>query len=447
MFSYNIRIRSTISKMYLLGSLLIWVWGVLLLPFVEPFYVNNRGVERPFYDYLIGLAIAFLITSLVYVVHYRIPYGSHFLLTWIMSLGMVLLVMLPYEKYYTILDAYTYYEKAYFGSEFWENRYSLVSATANVVRLTTFLRLLFPSYRALVVVFAFLGALGRFLFFLSMQRLSPSRANILLLIWPSLVFWTSILGKDPLTILGSSLLFWGITKYIHTQIISRRLLCAMIGGSLILLLFRFYLAAIIGVTLILGVFVLQLRKLLSYISVIILLSVWSLVVYWGPRVLMVQVFLGDLLQYSRSFAYGGTGQYVPWNTILEYLLWLPWVMFSVWFRPLPFESPSLFGFIISIENSILFLFSGFILLVWLYHGRLKRFEVFLILLLSIWSSIMGLAIYQNLGTASRIRSSQALPFLLALIAFSLAKIHLEDTSLMRSITGYWLHNKVRDHKN
>ncbi len=428
MFFSNHKIRSKISKIYLVGSLLIWAWGVLLLPFAGLFYVNNRGVKNPFYDYIVGLAIAFLITGILLVMSHRMPYGSHFLLTWMMGLSMALLVMLPYERYYKNLDAYTYYEQAYFGSDFWQSRYGLVSATANVVRLTTFLRFLFPSYRALVVVFAFLGALGRFLFFISMQRLSPSRANILLLIWPSLVFWTSILGKDPLTILGTSLVFWGITEYIFTRTVSRRLLYVMIGGFLTLLLFRFYLAAIMGATLILSVFVLQSRKLLPYAITITLLSALSLVAYWGPRVLMIQTFLNDLLRYSRSFAYGGGGQYVPWNTMSEYLLWLPWVIFSVWFRPLPFEAPSPFGFIISIENVILLLFSGFIILAWMYYGKLKRLEIVLILLLSLWNFVMGLAIYQNLGTASRIRSSQALPFLLVLIAFSLAKIHWKTWS-------------------
>ena len=427
---YGLQKQAKMS-LFLWGFLLIWFSGVLVSPWVGYFYIHNRGVENPFHDYVVGLAVAVLFTGIVYGIACGISNGRQFLLTWLMGMGMALLVMLPYERYYATLDAYTYYEKAHFSSEFWENQYSIVYATANVTRFTTLLRFLFPSYRALVVVFAFLGALGRFLFFTSVQRLLPSRVNELLLAWPSLVFWTSILGKDPLTILGSGLVFWGVVKYINTRTVSRHLLCVMIGGFLVLLLFRFYLAVILGVTLILGVIVLQLRKLLPYVMVALLLGVWGLVAYWGPRVLMIQVFLNDLLRYSRSFAYGGAGQHVPWNTIFEYLLWLPWVVFSVWFRPLPFETPSPFGFVISIENVILLLFSGFAFLVSLYRGKLKRFEIFLLLFLAIWSSVMGLAIYQNLGTASRVRSAQALPFLLALIALSLGRVHWRARSDVR----------------
>ena len=399
--------------------------GLLFAPWVDRFYVHNRGVSNPFTDYIIGLIVAISISVIVYFFASRMSYGSWFLFSWIMALGCALFAMLPYEKYYKILDAYTYYEQAHFASAAWDFQlYNLVSGTANVIRFTTLLRAIFQSYRAIVIIFAFLGTVGRYFFFISLQCLYPSRTNLLVLFWPSLVFWTSTLGKDPLTILGSSLLFLAFIRYYVHRILSRSLVLVVTLGLLLLLLVRFYFAVILGLGFVLGVFILRLRKLTPIVIIILSFSIMSAVAYWGFQKLSPIEFTSFLSEYSRSFAHGGSAQRIPWQSIGEYFLWLPWVIFSIWFRPFPWEFQSLFSKLVGVENIALLFLTITTFGTCLYRGKIKKFSFFLLLTLIVWSCIMGLAIYQNLGTASRIRSSQALPFLITFITSSLSNHRL-----------------------
>ena len=407
--------------------------GLLVAPWVDCFYVHNRGVSNPFTDYIIGLIVAISISVVVYLFASRMSYGNWFLFSWIMAMGCALFAMLPYEKYYKILDAYTYYEQAHFASAAWNFQlHNFFSGTANVIRFTTLLRAIFQSYRAIVIIFAFLGTLGRYFFFISLQYLYPSRPNLLVLFWPSLVFWTSILGKDPLTILGSGLLFWAFIRYYVHRILSCSLVLVVTLGLLLLLLVRFYFAIILGLGLLLGVFILRLFKLTPIVIIILSFSIMGAVGYWGFQKLSPIEFTNFLFEYSRSFAHGGSAQHIPWQSIGEYFLWLPWIIFSIWFRPFPWEFQSLFSKLSGVENIALLFLVITAFGTCLHRGKLKRFSFFLLLILMVWSCIMGLAIYQNLGTASRIRSSQALPFLITFITFSLSNHRLGRSPNVRN---------------
>lgn len=298
----------------------------------------------------------------------------------------------------------------------------------DIVKLFTFpfVKYFNPPFWFGFVLFSAISGVGVILLYQILQRLIGSNSylycvSVLLLLLPNLHFWTSIVGKEALLFLALVLCLNEIQKkrYFSFYLFSSLLFVALI---------RPHVAFII---------------LLSYLISLMITEKFSLKVkIWvGASFLMITAFFTILLTQLQDFSGGisrviqkyeahirffkKTDAYVPLD---EY--YLPYKLFTFYFRPLPFEKTGLFYHILSIENTILLLLSSVGLFYGIKHfkhlrkSRLVVFSFLFILLLG----IMYVYAYANYGIIMRTKI-MAVPFFFLLIIEILSIVFLTKEKL------------------
>lgn len=344
------------------------------------------------------------------------------LFAWVVKVGVVLGFMLLYEAHYLALDAYGYYLKG--ASEaFPPGR--LLSGTENVARLAWAQQHALPvSYSALKVTWAFLGLGACWIFWRALVDLGwPRRAMLLLglALFPSILFWSSILGKDPLVLLGLAALAWAAVAFHVGRL--RAGAWTAVGGFALLVLVRPWLASMAAFPVALPLIV---RVWGRYprargLAVVIggVAAVFAIFFFaYLFQVTSIGSVVGYIDSLSRAWAIGGSGEEPPrFEDIWDLLLYVPIGGFTAHFRPLLFEvGTSPYGILAGLENTLYLV----IVLVALARGRWKDAKhplvVATVIYLFTWTALYAFVSPQNLGSAFRFRV-QALPFVLALAAW------------------------------
>jgi hypothetical protein len=370
-------------------------------------------------DYLVGWVWGVLIA--VSIAFWPVPERDRPLLLalWAVKLGVALGFMLLYETTYTDLDAYGYFRSARLGDfVVWD----VSGATQRIVGLARLHpELLRTSYHALKVSFALAGLLGVYFFYrAAVIALGRERPSLLLVLglFPSVLFWSTILGKDPVVLMGLGLYALGAVGWMRTR--AGRYLVFLALGVLGASAVRIWLAPI---------------ALLPLFALVLL----SRRVPWAARIavlaggaaaaaLLATVFarrlevaaVNDALalvgSLSQGWAIGGSAQRITMDlsTPLGLAAFLPLGAFTALFRPLPFEAENAFSLLAAAENTLL------LLLVALAALRVSRRALddvvvrWAILLVFTWSGAYAVVSYQNLGAAVRFKA-QILPVLLLLL--------------------------------
>jgi hypothetical protein len=369
-------------------------------------------------DFIAGAVASALLLAAIQILPLPSSHKRALSILWLIRVGVAMGMMLPYEAHYS-LDANVYYARGILLNDPWA-WFGFGHGTSNVTAIIGLLSNVTQSYSAIKLVFSFTGLAAVYTFYRAV-RLALGRESLELLyllgIFPSILFWSSILGKDPITLLGIAVFCYGAVGVIAGYGLS--MLVFVIAGLIIASFIRVWLGFVF---------------LTPLLAAMVLTGRSSGVVKAGFLLLTVPVFLfmlqsfaerfsletaEDLVartdQISQAWAHGGSAQAIQggFGSLQEMILFIPLGAFTALFRPLPGEILNGFGMLAGIENATLL---GLILRGLVSHGIgwiRKPVLLWAVLTLVSWSAIYGFASFQNLGTAFRFHV-QAAPILLML---------------------------------
>jgi len=369
-------------------------------------------------DFIAGAITAALLLAAIQILPLPSTHKRALSILWLIRVGVAMGMMLPYEAGYS-LDANVYFARGTRLSDPW-NWFEFGQGTSNVTAIIGLLSQITQSYSAIKLIFAFTGLIAVYIFYRAV-RLALGHESLELLfllgIFPSILFWSSILGKDPITLLGIALFCYGAVGVITGYGLS--MLVFVIAGLIVASFIRVWLGFVF---------------LTPLLVAMVMTGRSSGVVKAGFLLLTIPIFLfmlqsfaerfslettEDLVartdQISQAWAHGGSAQAIQggFGSLQQMILFIPVGAFTALFRPLPGEILNGFGFLAGLENAALL---GLSLRGLLRNGLgLMRQPVLLwaVLTLGAWSAIYGFASYQNLGTAFRFHV-QAAPLLLML---------------------------------
>jgi hypothetical protein len=373
-------------------------------------------------DYACALVFALMIAVGIALSPIRAQERNDLLLLWFFRCATTLGFMLFYENNYG-LDAYGYFADAKESSYDWDS-VGFGQGTGVIGAIVWYLNRIVPfadSFHSLKVAFSLIGFISVYLFYSALVYYHGSRPRWLLLSiggFPSLIFWSSILGKDPVILFGFCLYGAGILCFLRN---GRLLPLALaVAGGLGAAWIRPWTAVILVVPTVVGV-LLRWRNLAARVST---LAIGSVALVRAAQMVAEKfsvIGVDDLVKkanvISKAWSVGGSRQEVPdFTNVSEMLTFAPLGMFTALFRPLPGEVMNIFGGLAGIENAVLLylVFSG------LRRARRADFKdpaaIWGIALLTSWSFVYGFVSTQNLGSAFRFRL-QVLPAVVALALY------------------------------
>ena len=386
-------------------------------------------------DYAAGVVAAFVLLALIYFWPVPAAHRRVLFLLWLLRLGVTLGAMLPYEAYYG-LDASMYY----LSGKALNDPVALLefgAGTQNIQALVGLLSNITESYSAQKVIFSYVGLIAVYIFYraaticLGQDKIVALYALGLL---PSLLFWSSILGKDPIVLLGIAIYCYGVAGLIVRQKISMLVYVAI--GLFIASFIRVWLG-VIFVTPLIITYVMSGRSSALTKLIFLLIAIPSfLLTLQGFSERFSLETTQDLVtrtdEISTSWAYGGSAQQIKggFTSIQSMIAFMPIGAFTALFRPLPFEVMNPFGLLAGLENTYILL----LFVVGLMRHDLGGFRspvlLWALTTLFVWGAAYGFASYQNLGTAFRYRA-QVVPILLLLALYLTYARHLYSEKYQR----------------
>jgi hypothetical protein len=411
------------TRSFTIGALLVAsLIGLALPTFVDALRVFGRHIpqERIEFDYLAGLVLAVIIGVSIRFWPVAAEDRRPLLWIWMAKTVVTLGLMLAYEWNYD-LDAYGYYERAVMA-EFPRATSSWAAGTTFVARFAWIVKRILPdSYHALKVVFGLVGMLAIYVLYRGVVRyrgMGSHRLLYFVALFPSVLFWSSIVGKDPLQLFGIGLYAYGVLSWRATgrnayalPIAAGVALAFMIRSwSGPILLFPLLVFAAFGLR--------QMWMRLVFSALAIVAFGWSVNQFAGKFNIET---LRDVQTAAERRSHGWIGgsaqeRSTPFTGISGMLRFAPVGAFTALFRPLPGEVRNPFGFVAGLENAFLL---G-LLLVALVRTRPRAFRdpvlVWAVLLVLTWSFAYSFVSYYNFGAAVRFKL-QILPVLLLVLLY------------------------------
>ena len=386
--------------------------------------VITLGHNIPRHDLATGYLVA-VIWSLVLAVGLRItPFPERdrnvLLGLWGAKVAVTLGFSLFYEAKYRVLDAYLYFSEARFYDLSW-NVLGFGDGTPNMILLTQLHNKLFPdSFHMLKVTWAMIGLMGVYTFYrafvLYMGHEDP-RLFWVLGLCPSILFWSSTFGKDPLAMVVVALYTYGFIAWRHVGrksgflwMLAAIVLAALIRLWLIpLLLTTFLVLGLLGVS---GIW--KRAAIVAAAGAAFWVALQAFIARVGFD--SIQDVMRAVDTVSRASKFGGSSQTLDFASPGAMLRFLPWGMFTALFRPLPGDVMNAFGLLAGLENGVLVVL--LVLAVWRTRWREVNSPLILCALgfLLAWSLFYSVISYINLGGAARFKL-QVFPILLTLLVY------------------------------
>lgn len=384
-------------------------------------------------DYFVAVLWALGAGAVIYFSPFFMRHRVALLQLWFVRCLVTLGFMLLYENHYG-LDAYHYFYLSKQSFVDW-SAVEFGRGSANVAALSWLMNQylpIFDSYHALKVCYSLIGFIGIYIFYraftLYLGRDIPKLLYFLGL-FPSMLFWSSILGKDPIVILGIGIYTYGVISWIKGKGYSSFLWVA--AGVLLAGWIRIWLLLILMVPLSTILFSTARTKLSKAMVVLLVgagtaLSFQSLSTYFNFE--SAEELVVGTQKLSRGWSRGGSAQQVDeFNSLGDMVKFAPKGMFTALFRPLPGEVLNPFGLLAGLENLfVLILFFLACRKVKLSQIRKDPILTWGVGLVLVWSFMYGFVSYQNLGSAVRFKL-QILPILVALIFYVLKKEELRTS--------------------
>jgi hypothetical protein len=348
---------------------------------------------------------------------------SGLLFVWFVKIIVTLGFMLVYENNYMGLDSYNYFSRPQNDAFLLTPRsFYGTSLVDNIVWIHQ--SILPHSYHMLKVSFSFIGMISIYIFYravvIFIQR-EDVRVFYILSLFPSILFWSSIVGKDPFILLGLSLHVYGVVAWNNNK--SGRYFIVLILGIIFASLVRIWMAPIFLIPII--VLVLFGKHSIGAKAIVTLIIT---AIMFVSAIKLQQVFLVESLNdivaatndLSHKFARGNTvltqATFSSFGSIAQYA---PIGMFTALYRPLPGEAMNLFGVFAGIENLFLLGLSFLALKRSRFSDMKDPVILWAIAIIIVWSFSYGFISY-NLGTIARYKS-QILPLLLSLALYQVRK--------------------------
>ena len=322
-------------------------------------YIHTNDITG---DYLVGVCWAIFLGMTILFWPVRKGDKSALLVTWTTKCAVALGAMLFYEAHYDFLDAYGYFQLS-------NPKYPLPSpaigdGTQNIIALCWLQNKILPySYSALKISFAMTGLLAIYISYRAVVIFlcrESKRSFYILAFFPSLLFWSSILGKDPIVLLGVSLYAYGVVGWLKRKHYSY--LGFLLAGVALAGWIRFWMVPILLAPLPLAG-LLESRSTWSRLATTAALTAAILFsVNLFESITPIKSYADFMLfmnTVSRSWAIGGSAQKinVDFTNPIAMVAFLPKGAFTALFRPLPWDAPNLFGFI-GLENLGLLILFG-----------------------------------------------------------------------------------------
>ena len=350
---------------------------------------------------------------------------------WGAKLAAALGLALVYEHQYSFLDAYSYQVAAMAPElNLWDSLTAEGTERINAVAWLLHQGLGF-GYHANKVVFAFLGFLAVRCFYAAWCTLRGARSwrlLALLMFTPSILWWSSILGKDPIVLLGIGLFVQG-TSLLHERRFGEGA-WRIVSGFAISISIRAWLGPVLALPLL----VLGARYLRRPVIAIPLVIGTALYLQFGFTALAqrfqaatIREFFSTTESIAVNFGTGGSNLEVRQDigTPSGALRFLPLGAFTALFRPLPGEVNNLFGVLAGLEDLAVLLLCVYALA--RTRGRALRdpISAWFAAMVVLWTFVYAFISYHNLGTAVRYRL-QILPVLLLLMLHLGGLIRYDD---------------------
>lgn len=416
----------------LLGGVALFIVGVVVV------YVSGYAADAGFQipsddvsgDYLIGALWAIALGMLIAAWPVVPEDKENLLLAWLAKCYVTLFFMLPYESHYE-LDCFGYWYRMRLIDWVWDWG-SRVRGSLFVILVGWIQERFIDSFHAVKVTFAMIGLLAIFLIYRgAMAVIGRRHSNALLYValFPSILFWSSILGKDPIVFFGVAIYVYGVAKWRSTAKV--RFLIVMSAGIALAVFMRIWLGVILGLPLLFfvirGVRGLLPRVVSSIVSLLLVLTVLSqFAIDMGVDSAEDLVAATDRVAHQFDTTTGATGSTreidTTFTSIPMMMAFTPLGLFTVLYRPLPGEIRNIFGLLSGLENAALFFFS-FKAVQSLVRSRAVRkpllrepVVIWAVLLVITWASIYGFISFQNLGASVRFR----LPIIAVVVALLLS---------------------------
>ena len=390
---------------------------------------DNRFIGTYYYEFFLGLLV-FIISTLFFL----FVKDKRLLIIWsIKGFLLTLILMLFYESVYHGMDTYYYAQRAFLRTF---PAPLNGTGTANVANINSyFTYIVGNSYYSLKIVNSFIGFLGLILLYKTYEYIiKQSNLKIdnnfiyFFFLFPTVLFWSSILGKDPL-----NLFFIGLFSYGFIHLIDNFKL-RYILMIIISIWFVSYIRSWWSIIMVTSIFFyyLKINSARNFILFILIMPIFTIMAMKFLQTQgitsMDQMFL-KMAETSQNLAYGSSSVGVHVITGFgDYLLWFFPNLFTSLFRPMPWDIRNAFSLIAAIENVILFyLFYKYIFKNWrdIYANKYLKFYI---LLIFSWSLLYVIISPTNLGMAVRFKL-QVLPIMLILIGISRSlKIKKEEIS-------------------
>jgi hypothetical protein len=390
---------------------LITAWG---------HYIPSKDIGT---DYVIGVLWSVVLGFTILAWPVSTVNKKYLLWGWLAKVAVALGFMLLYENNYG-LDSYTYYRLSTKAgtSLLGFAEFERSGSNSIIIGISKLHQMMFDSYHATKVSFAMIGFVGIFLFYRA-AVIFKGRENknifYLFALCPSILFWSSTLGKEPLALLGIALYVYGITGFYKLHYL--RYLAAMWFGIAIATIIREWL----GPIMVLPLLILFLRgksrpglKIAVLLVVVIAIVLTAAVSMERLHIAAFQdvVTVANLTIQGYEGTPGGSTQNmnVEFNSVGSIIKFLPFGVFSALFRPLPGEVMNPFGLLSGAE-------SLFLLVLLVRAIRRTRFQelkeplvMWAVLFIVIWASVNGIVSSANMGLAARYKL-QVMPLLLGVL--------------------------------
>lgn len=334
--------------------------GVGVLYIAGQFYQDYSVV----YDYIIALIWAICLGLSIFFWPVSHTDKKYLLIAWFAKIVVTLGLMLFYEANYS-LDAFGYFQDSLFqGSlrEFIDEIDPINSRSSRISFIAWLYHQIMPvSYHALKVSFAMIGLLAIYTCYRAAViylKCEKPRLLFLLTLFPGILFWSSIVGKDPVVFLGLSIYIYGTIGLLSTR--SSKYIISILLGVFISAIIRPWLALITMSSLILTVFFkmkISMKKVL-FIGTFVIITVISYS-YFLEAMKLDMAF--SLLESSEGFISGfeqtpggstrqlGTN-FSSFSGIISFLFT---GIFTILFRPFVGEIANVFGFIEGVQNFVI----------------------------------------------------------------------------------------------
>lgn len=380
------------------------------------------------FDYLTGVFVAMLGGIVLSFGPFNARLKPTLLVLWTFKMAFSLWVMLVFEYFYG-LDS-----DGYFLPD-WDppSGFAFGMGTHNVrILCWAAMKIIGPSFHGGKVIFSFLSLIGVYLVYRgAVFYLKEESPRLLLIVGlsPTVLFWSSLLGKDPIALLVAGIYAHGCMGWIIEA--RKRYLLEALLAMLLASYVRSYFIPIMAIPMGI-VFLIQSRRplvRLLFLPVIVFAIIIS--VQQFTKRTKVDSFESFLLYEEKASAGWGAGVGARGNSSyslpdlpspLLLPLLIPFGIFSALFRPLPFEAHNPFAMAAAFDNSILLILS-------IYAYRRSKLRDFLdpkviwaLSYVCLFSAMYGIGT-PNLGALSRFKI-QAWPHFICISLYLARKRHI-----------------------